>query len=275
MHDTESRIPQHIVNIQPVEGAATEGANEPPKERHNVSSAQMMVLFPNRVVVCDKEHVHTWVRNETHTWVRNETSDVPPRNLLNGCASWWECSDEPREPDMPSIPDVVEVTQQRAMLGMQESPPARLAGDLTVDQRRHVDIERAKQAVRKLCELPATSDAEDATVNLRRVLAAARVFAVWADVEPEVLGALTHAEPELHGFVMNAQQFVDKAKYALDRAALRPDEWQTAFEHISVIGTREGAWDYVAIASGALVAGPHTRPWDEAVEWFRCAWDVA
>lgn len=146
---------------------------------------------------------------------------------------------------------------------------------LTDDQRIHVQAETAKRYVRRDVRLPEVTAAWEETVNLRRVLdTATRMFTVWADLDPAVLGWLSAREPKLHGYLMNAQEFTAAARQALQRAAGDVDGWMQAFHDLVTSGVAQGAWEYVHFATGALHDGPHTQAWDDAVEFFTASWEA-
>jgi hypothetical protein len=137
-----------------------------------------------------------------------------------------------------------------------------------------VEHASAMERVRELVVLPIMSDAYEGTRELhRRLRAAQNVVHVWADVGDARIGEIVHAANGIHATIMNVSSFAAQASELLDRATARPTEWAAAFEAIVSEAGKVKAYQLLAMASGALLAGPFTETWDNAVEWCLAFWD--
>lgn len=145
--------------------------------------------------------------------------------------------------------------------------------EFTPGQARYVTSEEGCERVRGTVVLPQMSPAWEATRVLHRQLRASQnVLHDWADVGDEHLGQLTHDAPGLHAAVMNVSSFGMQAAERLDRAVGKPTEWAATFEAIVSEAHKVRAFRLLALASGALLAGPFTETWDNAVEWCLAFW---
>lgn len=148
-------------------------------------------------------------------------------------------------------------------------PPSQFAAG----QARFATHEAACERVRVEVKLPTMGDSYVATRELHRALRAAQnVVHVWADVGDEMLGEICRSSPGIHAAMMNVSGFAAQGAEQLDRAVGTPSLWAEAFESIVSSAGRHRAYRLLAMASGALMAGPFTETWDNAMEWCIAYW---
>lgn len=144
---------------------------------------------------------------------------------------------------------------------------------LSPGQARFAAQEAGCEAVRRAVVLPVMPDAWRATREVHRALRAAQdLVHVWGDVGDELLGELTHAQAGLHASVMNVSGFAATAAELIDRHVSLPSQWTATFEAILAEASRHGAYRLMALASAALLVGPFTVTWDNAVDWCLAYW---
>lgn len=146
---------------------------------------------------------------------------------------------------------------------------------LTPTQLAHARHESGCEAVRAEVAIPLMPSSYERTSEIRGMLRVAQTLTEhWMDLGDELLGEVSHSAPGLHACVMNVSSFAAQASELLARGTARPVDWCSAFERIVESAGKHKAWKLLALASSAMMAGPFTSTWDNAVEWCVAFWDV-
>lgn len=178
----------------------------------------------------------------------------------------------PETDTTPPGPPEIEVTRPSGPW-----PTARAASyqvtEFSAGQAKFATHEAACELVRQAVVLPQMAPAWEATRDLHRLLRQAQnVVHVWADVPTEELGEITHAQSGTHAAIMNVSGFAAQAAEMLDRAVSKPSQWAATFEAIMSEATKHRAYRLMGMVAGALLAGPFTETWDNAVAWCIAFW---